>query len=133
MGTVFQSYSISFGQSWRIIFFHIILIPLILIGTELFSWFCMNSIGLIKFVFEFELFDNSKLININNYAYNIVYSDGLIDTINCYKDYIYDPINFGYSLPNLFSSLSLTPMINSLFFNFIIFLILESNLNSICF
>ena len=114
MGTVFQSYSISFGQNWRIIFFHIILIPLILIGTELFSWFCMNSIGLIKFVFEFELFHNSKLININNYAYNIVYSDWLKNSITSFKDYIYDPINFGYSLPNLFSSLSLTPMINSL-------------------
>lgn len=114
MGTVFQSYSISYGQNWRIIFYHVILIPLILIGIELFSWFCMNSIGLIKFVFECELFNNSTLININNYAYNIVYSDWIKDTINCFKDYIYGPFNFGYTLPNLFSSLPFTPMISSL-------------------
>tara|TARA_B100000287_G_scaffold200831_1_gene189638 strand:+ start:398 stop:1606 length:1209 start_codon:yes stop_codon:yes gene_type:complete len=103
MGAVFHSYSIAFGQNWRIFFYHLILIPLTIIGIELFSWFSTNSIGFINYVFGFEIFNSPKLVNISNYAFNLVYPDWFLDAIFYFRDYIYSALYINYELPQLFS------------------------------
>ena len=50
MGTIFQSYSISWAQPWRVITYNIIILTLIIIGVEVFSWFCMSSYSLIYLI-----------------------------------------------------------------------------------
>ena len=69
MGTVFNSYSITIGHAWRIVIYHLLLLPLLVLGLEIFSWFSMNSIGFINYIFGCEWFMGAKLTNITNYAY----------------------------------------------------------------
>ena len=117
MGTVFHSYSIAFGQNWRIILYHFILIPLVIIGMEIFSWFCLNTIGFINYIFGYEWFNNLKLINISNHASSLVYPVWFSDIIYCFKEYIYSWMNINSNLPQLFPVTIINPTISSLSFS----------------
>ena len=72
MGSVFQIYNITLSQSWRIIFYNILLILLIIICVEIFSWFCLNSIGLISIIFGHDFFMGNQFLLINNNALSVV-------------------------------------------------------------
>ena len=81
MGTVFQSYSITWSQPWRVIGYHLVLIPLIEISVILFSWFWVAGYGLINYVFGCNWFMGAKLSGMVNYATSLVYPDWLCSFI----------------------------------------------------
>ena len=81
MGTVFQSYSITWSQPWRIILYHFILIPLTLIGVKILSWFWKASFQLINFVFGCDWFMGEKLDNVLGYASSLVYADWMTGSL----------------------------------------------------
>ena len=70
IGTVFHSYQITFNQPWRIITYHSILVTLIIIFINIFSWFYSVSFNLINQIFGY--FMGIKLENIMGYAVSIV-------------------------------------------------------------
>jgi hypothetical protein len=81
MGTVFQSYSITWSQPWRVIGYHLVLIPLIEISVILFSWFWVAGYVLINYVFGCNWFMGAKLSGMVNYATSLVYPDWLCSFI----------------------------------------------------
>jgi hypothetical protein len=72
MGTVFQSYSITWSQPWRVIAYHIVLIPLLQISVYLFSWIWKAGFDLINYVFGCNWFMGAKLSGMVNYATSLV-------------------------------------------------------------
>ena len=103
MGSVFQTYSITFGQTWRIIFYNIILAILIVIGVEIFSWVCLNSIGLISYIFGHKFFMGDQFSIINNHSLSVVYPNVIIDTLIHYKTLILEKINLNSGIPIIFN------------------------------
>lgn len=77
MGTVFNSYSITWSQPWRIILYHLVLLPIGILAIKVFSWFWMGGFHLINWFFGCEWFMGSKLANIVAYASNMVFPDSL--------------------------------------------------------
>jgi len=103
MGSVFQTYSIAFGQTWRILLYNIILAFLIFIGVEVYSWVCLNSVGLIGYIFEQNIFMGDKFSIIHNHSLSIVFPNVIIDTLVYYKTMILEKINLNSGIPLLFS------------------------------
>ena len=81
MGTVFQSYSITWSQPWRIIAYHLVLIPLLVISVYLFGWIWSAGYGLINYIFGCNWFMGAKLSGMVNYATLLVYPDWLCSFI----------------------------------------------------
>ena len=103
MGSVFQTYSIAFGQTWRILLYNIILVFLIFIGVEIYSWVCLNSVGLIGYIFGQNIFMGDKFSIIHNYSLSIVFPNIIVDTLVYYKTMILEKINLNSGIPLLFS------------------------------
>ncbi len=80
MGTVFQSYSITWSQPWRILLYHVVLLPILAIGVFVFKWFMNASFSLVNYGFGCEWFMGEKLHKIVSYAYEKVYPE-FINTI----------------------------------------------------
>ena len=110
MGTVFNSYSITIGHAWRIILYHILLIPMLLLGLEIFSWFWVNAVNFINFVFGCEWFMGGKLTNISTYASSIVYPGWMHELICCIRNDIFGFFGLCYCIPNIFSNGYAVPM-----------------------
>lgn len=72
MGTVFNSYSITWSQPWRIVLYHHILVPIGLLAGYIFTKFWVAGFKLINCFFGCEWFMGTKLANIVAYAANIV-------------------------------------------------------------
>ena len=70
IGAVFHSFQITFGQPWRIITYHSILVPLTIIFINIFSWFYSVSFNLINQIFGY--FMGIELENIIRYAVSII-------------------------------------------------------------
>ena len=102
MGTVFQSYSIAWSQPWRVIAYHIILIPLVLLGLEILSWFWFNAIGFINYIFDCEWFMAGKLSNMANYASSLVCPAWICEMAACVRNCVAGCLGCSYSLPSLF-------------------------------
>ena len=103
MGSVFQTYSITFSQPWRILFYNIILAILIFIGIEIYSWICLNSIGLISYIFGHNVFMGDQFSVIHNHSLSVVFPDIIVDTFVHYKTLILEKINLNSGIPLLFS------------------------------
>ena len=103
MGSIFECYSISWSQPWRIILYGLILFITILIGTEIFSWFIINAYNLIFFIFKYFMEDN--LVNITSLSLNIILPNSLIDFILKLRETLINLIsNYHYKIPNLFDN-----------------------------
>ena len=102
MGTVFQSYSIAWSQPWRVIAYHIILIPLVLLSLEIISWFWFNAIGFINYVFGCEWFMAGKLSNMASYASSLVCPAWLCEMVACIRNCIACSLGCSYCLPSVF-------------------------------
>ena len=135
MGSVFQTYSIAFGQTWRILLYNIILAFLIFIGVEVYSWVCLNSVGLIGYIFEQNIFMGDKFSIIHNHSLSIVFPNVIIDTLVYYKTMILEKINLNSGIPLLFSpptnftvlnDLSLIETISSILLSIVYFTIVLS-------
>ena len=103
MGSVFQIYSITFSQTWRILFYNIILAILILISIEIYSWVCLNSVGLIGYIFGQNVFMGDQFSIINNHSLSVVFPNIIVDTLVSYKALILEKINLNSGIPLLFS------------------------------
>ena len=102
MGSVFNSYSITIGHAWRIILYHLMLVILLVLGIEIFSWFWMNAVHFINYVFGCEWFMGSKLTNISSYAASLIYPGWFQEFITGLRNEITSLFGFYYYLPNLF-------------------------------
>jgi hypothetical protein len=109
MGTVFQSYSIAWSQPWRVIAYHIILIPLVLLGLEILSWFWLNAIGFINYVFGCEWFMAGKLSNMASYASSLVCPAWICEMAACVRNCVAGSLGCSYCLPSLFSTTCAVP------------------------
>lgn len=68
VGTVFQSYSITWSQPWRLVLYHLILLPLVVIGVTVFKWFWLAGYNLINIIFGGNWLMGTKLHNIVGWA-----------------------------------------------------------------
>ena len=81
MGSVFQSYSLAWGQPWRIIIYQTILIPLAVFSVMIFKLISFSSIKLINIVMGHKLLMGSKLTSIFDVAANTVWPQNLFTSI----------------------------------------------------
>jgi len=77
MGTVWHNFSITWGQPWRMISYHFVLLPILLIGGYLFSHFWMSGYSLINNVFGHDWLMGTKLMNIVGWASQAVHPEAL--------------------------------------------------------
>lgn len=96
MGVVFQSYSITWSQPWRLLIYNSILFPIILFSFSVFSWFWLNSLGFIIFIFGNNIALSDLFLNSSNYAIKLVTPPHLIDLINQFN------LNFSFELDSVF-------------------------------
>jgi len=72
MGTVFQSYSISWSQPWRLVLYNLLLLPIVAIGIMVFQWFWFTGYKLINIIFGADWLMGTKLHNVVGWATNLV-------------------------------------------------------------
>ena len=72
MGTVFQSYSISWSQPWRLVLYNLLLLPIVAIGIMVFKWFWFTGYKLINIIFGADWLMGTKLHNVVGWATNLV-------------------------------------------------------------
>ncbi len=74
MGAVFQSYSLTWSQPWRIVLYHLVLLPITYLAVYIFGLFWYGGYKLINIVFGGDWFMSmgAKLSNIVGYATDIV-------------------------------------------------------------
>ena len=72
MGTVFQSYSTTWSQPWRLVLYNLTLIPILAIGITVFRWFWLASYKLINVIFGADWLMGAKLQNIVGWATELV-------------------------------------------------------------
>ena len=117
MGVVFQSYSVTWSQPWRIIAYNCILFPILYLSGKIFSWFFLSGIGFIKYIFgnQFAMGDNFH--KISNDAISLVYPTEFLKLLYNFDLYIENLLSFKFSLPLLFplSNISNNYLINSSF------------------
>ena len=104
MGSVFQIYSVTLSQSLRIIFYNILLIFLIIICVELFSWFCINSIGLISIIFGHDFFMGNRFLLINDNALSVVLTNNFLEILTYYKNLIFHNLFLESGIPVVFKT-----------------------------
>ena len=72
MGAVFQNYSITWSQPWRIILYNLILLPIVCLGVHILKFFWTGGFKLINCVFGCSWFMGAKLSNIVGWSVNIL-------------------------------------------------------------
>jgi len=81
MGSVFQSYSLTWSQPWRIVLYHLVLLPIGYLGVHIFRFFWQASYKLAHSVFSFDWlhswfgldwFSSAKFAHIADWAWNTV-------------------------------------------------------------
>ena len=81
MGTVWHNFSITWGQPWRMIAYHFVLLPILVIGGYLFSHFWISGYELINNVLGHNWFMGTKLMNIVGWASQAVHPEALCSLI----------------------------------------------------
>ena len=102
MGTVFQSYSITWSQPWRLIVYNTILLPLVFISVQILTWFWLSSIGFIEYVFGNNLAMGESFLNISNYATSLVFPAWMANYSNEINTSLSNLLNFKFKIPLLF-------------------------------
>jgi len=88
VGGVFQSFRISFNQPTRIIIYNMILIPISILFTNIYSWFYNASFNIIQNIFSF--FNDEKIEKIFNYANSILDFSWIKNITKHSQDFIID-------------------------------------------
>jgi len=81
MGTIWHNFSITWSQPWRMISYHLVLIPIIVIGGYIFSHFWISGYDLINTVFGHNWFMGTKLMKIVGWASQAVHPEALCSLI----------------------------------------------------
>ena len=102
MGVVFQSYSVTWSQPWRIIVYNSILLPILYLSGKVFSWFFLSAIGFIKYIFGNQFAMGDNFYKISNDAISLVYPTEFLKLLNNFDLYIENLLSFKLSLPLLF-------------------------------
>ena len=68
MGAVFQNYSIAWSQPWRVLLYHLTLLPIGCVGVWIFKYFLLGGFKLINYVYGCSWFMGTKLSNIVGWA-----------------------------------------------------------------
>ncbi len=131
MGTVFQSYSITWSQPWRVLLYNGVLLSFMVLSLHIFRWFMKASFSLINGVFGCDWLMGDKLNRIVAYAYESVFPT-FINTLcgsiccasNCIKSICstcltYIPFDNG-------SDLTGTETVSALFLSVFLFIIILS-------
>ena len=103
MGTVFQSYSITWSQPWRIIFYNTISLILMALGLEIMLWFFINAFNMVLFTFSY--FMDESIINVIKICYDFFASNENFKFILNLRDSTTGSVtaNF-YNLPNFITN-----------------------------
>jgi len=72
MGTVFQSYTITWSQPWRLVLYHLVLFPILIIGITIFKWFWLGGYKLINIIFGADWLMGPKLHKIVGWASDLI-------------------------------------------------------------
>ena len=72
MGTVFQSYTITWSQPWRLVLYHLVLFPILIIGITIFKWFWLGGYKLINIIFGADWLMGEKLHKIVGWASDLI-------------------------------------------------------------
>ena len=140
MGTVFQSYSITWSQPWRVIAYNAVLIPLVVIGLYLLSLSWSAGFWLVNYVFGCDWFMGmgTKFGAMVNYAKSLVFLDWMCSFLasfccnvssflnQCLTTYFF---SFDLSLPTTTVPLSGTESVASVFLAISFFILLLSVLS----
>ena len=81
MGTVWHNFSITWSQPWRMLSYYVVLLPLIIIGSYIFSLFWIGGYDLINSVFGHDWFMGTKLMNIVGWASQVVHPEAICSLI----------------------------------------------------
>ena len=81
MGTVWHNFSITWSQPWRMISYQLVLLPVIIIGSVIFSYFWMSGYDLINTVFSHDWFMGTKLMKIVGWASQAVHPEAFCSLI----------------------------------------------------
>ena len=116
MGTVFQSYSITWSQPWRIIFYNIISLILMALGLEIMLWFFINAFNMVLFTFSY--FMDESIINVIKICYDFFASNESFKIILNLRDSITGSFteNF-FNLPNFITDHTYTEIKDFSIFN----------------
>lgn len=137
MGTIFQSYSISWAQPLRVIIYNIIILILTIIAVEAFSWFCLSSYGLIYLISNNSFISEFNFNNVMNFSFELVFPNHIIDNILYLRSYILN-IDYNYFsiIHNIFEQRQVTieqisslDFTNSILLSSFLFLVLLSILS----
>ncbi len=82
MGAVFNSYSVTWSQPWRIVLYHSVLVPLFVLAVGIFKLFWFGGIWLINVVFGHSALMGGKLANIVGAAGSVVWPEQLVNLAN---------------------------------------------------
>ena len=100
IGSIFQSYQILYNQPWRLIFYNLLLLPLIVISLNIYSWFFEAGFKMINFIFV-ELI-GSTFSNVLSYAASIVNIDFILDNISVLQNFTFQLSNFSLDIIEFF-------------------------------
>ena len=81
MGAVFNSYSITWSQPWRIIIYHAILLPISIFSLAVFKFTTFSGMKLLDAVFGNEILMGQKLANIVGTAVQTVWPEDLFSSV----------------------------------------------------
>ncbi|MBT3676108.1 MAG: hypothetical protein HOA15_07255 [Candidatus Marinimicrobia bacterium] len=81
MGAVFNSYSVTWSQPWRVIAYHGVLLPLAAISVGVFKLVMLYGFKLVNLVFGHEMLMGQKLTNIVGSAANAIWPQDLFNSI----------------------------------------------------
>lgn len=77
MGAVFNSYSVTWSQPWRIVLYHLVLLPIFALAVGVYKFFWLAGIWLINVVFGHSALMGEKLGNIVGTASRTVWPEQL--------------------------------------------------------
>ncbi|MEE8335796.1 MAG: hypothetical protein V3S48_05120 [Candidatus Neomarinimicrobiota bacterium] len=77
MGAVFNSYSLTWSQPWRILTYHLVLLPLLTLSVSVFKYFWLGGFKFINAVFGHASLMGEKLSNITGTAAGIIWPNRL--------------------------------------------------------
>ncbi|MEE8341816.1 MAG: hypothetical protein V3R52_06945 [Candidatus Neomarinimicrobiota bacterium] len=103
VGTVFQSYTITWSQPWRLVLYHLILLPMVVIGVTVFKWFWLAGYKLINIIFGANWLMGEKLHKIVGWATDLVNPKIELCQFISKSDHGFDTITHGglLSLPDV--------------------------------
>tara|TARA_B110000444_G_C18759245_1_gene556709 strand:- start:469 stop:1194 length:726 start_codon:yes stop_codon:yes gene_type:complete len=72
IGTIYQIYSITWGGTFKLFFYYIILLPIAIISVSILSWILNSSYSVLNYFVSSDFISNQSLVNIFYFAGNLI-------------------------------------------------------------